>query len=445
MEDSSTKRESATVVITVSGLRGDLLGAFGCDNARTPNVDDLAARSIVLDRLFADSTDTVKQLQSMWTGAHAMQRWKTEAAESSDSLFSRLRGTHCDAAFISDCLQAAELAEQAGCDDSRYCGTPDAPHQVASEPMRCALTAPLLHGANLLAEDGHLPDLIWLHCDGLRMPWDAPLELRAEFCDPEDPAPPADVRYPDIEVDAGTDPDLLVGWSQVAAAQVAAFDEGLGFLMDTIEALESANGTSINLVLLGLGGVPLGEHGHIGGDDWGLHETTLACPAILRIRSHQLPVGVRRHEILQLPDLGATLVELFGFDANGKWGKSCLSDAAQLSLTAPPHPLDRAIVRERKPNGHASYVESTWLRTPAWSLHAEREVHEQSGAPIQGFPEVKAFVMPDDRWECSDVARRSIGVVDQLIEEQERLLQAIHDQSRDSLTELDDALTNLMR
>jgi len=443
MADNPLNRSSTTVVITVTGLRSDLIGAFGAFNARTPNIDDLAGRSIVLDRLFADSADTSEQLRSIWTGSHALKR-SVQSTGSTVTLFNQIHDVSAQATFLSDSLEAAELAERAGCSDASYCGTPEVERTPVSEPIRCSITAPLLHGADLLVGSHPVPDLLWIHCDGLRRPWDAPLDLRSAFCDPEDPDPPAEVCYPDIQVDTDTDPDLLIGWSQVAAAQIAAFDEAAGILLDAIRRYSSASGQQCNILLLGLGGIPLGEHGKIGGDSWGLHETTLACPAIVSLPSRELPVGIRQHDILQLPDVGATLRRLFEITAACEWGMDCLVEATTPTLFAPPAPLDRAIVQETRHTSPASSVQSTWFRTPAWSLHTELELDEQSGAG-HAPSDVTAFVMPDDRWERSDVARRSIGVVAQLADQQQLLLKAINTGSRDQLTILDETLTNLMR
>ena len=63
--------------------------------------------------------------------------------------------------------------------------------------------------AKLLHEQTR-PNLFWLHSRGMSGAWDAPLELRYQFADEEDPEPPDFVVPPNAVLPQEFDPDGLL-------------------------------------------------------------------------------------------------------------------------------------------------------------------------------------------------------------------------------------------
>ncbi len=434
-----------SLVITVEGARADLLGAYGSDNALTPRLDRLAAKGIVLDRLFVDSLEPLEHLRSLWTATHRISRaTQSDAARSKAmagggppfSIWQSAEHQSLPAAFITDCPAAAELAEQLGCKSVTLLAPTNSEASecdeaiAAEDPLECALVTPFLVASEGILS-GELSGLVWIHSRGLRLPWDAPLELRDRFRDPEDPPPPGTATRPAIEVTAHTDPDAVVGWGQVAAAQMAILDEAVSLVLDA--ARSRTQSPQWNCVFAGLGGVPIGEHGYIGWHGWGLHETHLACAAILlprdRLADESLPIGQRRAEVCQLPDLGQTMANLIlnTKDSPDGWSIDLLGAFEAFEMRNLVAPLDHAVVETHCETGTA-----TWVRTAAWS-----------GRFAQG--DVALYVMPDDRWEACDVASRRLDICDQLQGLRDQFVIAAAQSARKLVGSVDEELHNLMR
>ena len=58
------------LLVTVDTLRADRVGAYGYAQARTPNIDSIAARGIRFDRAFATAPITLTSHASMMTGLY---------------------------------------------------------------------------------------------------------------------------------------------------------------------------------------------------------------------------------------------------------------------------------------------------------------------------------------------------------------------------------------
>lgn len=428
------------------------MGLYGVDGAATPNLDRLATDAVVLDRLFLDSLEPQEHLRSLWTGSHFLSRRTppnsiTKLAGA--SLWNRSSESGLEASLFTDCPEAAELAEQMGCQNVTLLES-DEQMDAAEDSLGCCLLAPFAVASQAIAEQ-QAQGLVWIHTRGLRLPWDAPLELRQLFCDPDDPQPPSETVLPEIAVTSETDPDIVVGWGQVAAAQVAVLDEAIGLVTDAVET----QGVRWNKVFLGLGGAPVGEHGHIGWNGCGLHETHLACAAIIN-PSKELPIGQRRAEICQLPDMGATIQGMTADDAGvaggitpgNTWGCDLLHALGGIDLRKQTVPLDQAVVvhchLESGVDGEQPELGTCWVRTAAWSARFTKSMELRTTGLVAG-PTEYLFVMPDDRWEICNVASRRIYVVDQLHDLSTQFLAAAELADRAQTYRPDEDLTNLMR
>src|SRR5205085_8612405 len=86
--------------------------------------------------------------------------------------------------------------------------------------------------ASALLREQTRPGLIWLHSRGMSGPWDAPLALRYQFADEDDPDPPNFVEPPNLLLPGDFDPDQLLGFVHSYAGQVVLADMCLGLLLD---------------------------------------------------------------------------------------------------------------------------------------------------------------------------------------------------------------------
>ena len=263
------------VVLVVEGMSTGLVGAYGSNTAMTPALDRLAAHGLVLDQCFVDSLDLRKQLHSMWTGRHAAQE-----PSSQWSMWQQLVSSGYEVCLITDCAVTAEVAEQLGCPRVTFVEV-DESTQPAEDWTECGLMRVFVAAVEELSEP-ESNRVVWIHSRGLRLAWDAPIELRERFIDPDDPEPPSEACVPNFWITHETDPDEIIGWGQVAAAQVAVVDQAIDILMSTIESRADANDWS--WMVVSPGGVPLGEHDRVGWGNPDLHGEEIGC----------LAIGVRR-------------------------------------------------------------------------------------------------------------------------------------------------------
>ncbi len=406
------------IAIVVEGLHTGLIGAYGSNTAVTQAIDRLAAYGLVLDQCFVDSLDVVQQLRSLWTGRHAAQ-----LPQGGWSMWQHVTEAALECCLITDCPVVARIAEELECPRVILVAT-ESPTVPASDWTECALMQVFVAAVEEI-ESSDSENMIWIHSRGLRHAWDAPVEFRRRFMDPEDPAPPSESCVPNIVIGRDTDPDEIVGWAQVAAAQVAVVDRALEVVMTTIEARSDA--LSWSSMLLSLGGVPLGEHGRLGWGEPQLHGEEMSCLAIVR-PAKWLPLGQRRAEICQLPDLMPTWLEAMEIDSplpSTCWGRSVLGMGP---FTAPfqwPAYFQSA---------YSVHDDGTqWVRTPAWSSLLFSDERRS------------LYVKPDDRWEVSDVATRRVDIVDQLQELADIFKRCLVNNNREELPQLEDELCNLIR
>ncbi|MDX1929426.1 MAG: sulfatase-like hydrolase/transferase [Pirellulaceae bacterium] len=446
------------IVVVVEGVSTGLVGAYGSNTAVTPALDRLAAHGLVLDQCFVDSLHLRKQLQSLWTGRHAAQEPNLDW-----SMWRQLVASGFEACLITDCEVTAKFAEQLGCPRVTLVKV-DEPTEPAEDWTECGLMQVFVSAVEELSET-ESNRVIWIHSRGLRWPWDAPVDLRERFIDPEDPLPPSEACVPDIVITDQTDPDEIIGWGQVAAAQVAVIDQAIDILISTIESRADASDWA--WMVVSPGGVPLGEHGRVGWGQPSLHGEELSCLAIVQpaignasgpdeakvapgrsdpptqiapsksdppsqvapdATSGARPPGSRRAELCQLPDLLITFLDSLELDVSSLncacWGRSMLRLGSFSAPYAWPAQFQAAFVE---------HSNDQWLRTPAWSA---RFFESQAS---------ELYVKPDDRWEICDVASRRLDVVERLREIAQQFQDCLRNGSRVHLPKLEDELCNLLR
>ena len=255
------------------------------------------------------------------------------------------------------------------------------------------------------------PFMLWLHAAAMERVWDAPLPLREQFADVEDPPPSSTVMVPSLRLEQDFDPDDLLGLTHAYAGQVAVLDRCIGALVDAIDARFPLQETL--LILTSPRGFSLGEHGRVGSCGDQLHGEVLHVPCIVR---HPDPNAraQRCHTLIQPPDLYATLLDWFGRPPNDQ--QPCRRSV--LPLLGCETAWERQLAFARGPGQLA-------IRTPAWFL-----VRDEIKPPA-------LYVKPDDRWEVNEVVDRCVPIAEQLSDALEQIAKS--DQFAD-LPELPDEL-----
>lgn len=412
------------VVLTIEGLSKNLIGAFGSTIGRTPTLDRFAAWGLTLDQCFCDGPDLESNLHSLWTGKHALQHDRN----TEETLWHLLAASEIPACLITDSHEVAEEATAMGCESPMLLGR-EPVQAPATTTDDCAAMRLFAAAAEELANTER-QGLVWIHSSGLTLPWDAPLDLRLAFTDPDDPEPPQEIGPPAFEITDSTDPDKLTGWLQVAAAQVAMLDEGLEGLRQVIDSRSDAD--TWNWCILSPGGIHLGEAGYFGIPDAGTSlplsarctDNTVGVPALI-CQTVSECVGQRRSELYQLPDVQAAIAGLLGLDAQTpSWGRSFLESG--FSQRTSDWPVEHQLA------GMQLGPDTYWLRSPAWSALIEQD-------------NCQLFVMPEDRWQVSNIAAIRQDICDLMRSSCQDFRTACESADRSSLPELPAELTNLIR
>ncbi len=381
------------LVVCLEGVGQWLVGACGAPAARTDNIDLLASGAHMWLQCYVDSMHRHQQLLSLWTGRHALG-CGTGEIDSNIALWEHLASEGISHCLITDDAEVASLAERAACRNVVLVEPPGTLDRPAEDAGQCACMGLFLAGAEAVQAGRHR--VVYVHSSGLRLPWDAPPEMRAVMTDPDDPPPPGGTSPPgdvgeyqprwagNLTGQSTLDPDLILGWNQVAAAQVAVLDQGIGLLRAAVAQTADSKWCWL---IHSLGQLPLGEHGRLGIQPELPYSEHLRALAILR-PADALPCPRFHWGMRQLPHLHSWLLEqlqvLPAVPPDGQGMGICPQDDWL------------AVVRGRGGTG-----DFLWARTPAWSIRARGESTE-------------LYVQPDDRWEVCDVASLQPEVVELL-------------------------------
>lgn len=489
----SVGRFANAIVVTVEGLGTNLVGCYGNALTPTPAWDRFASQSLVADQFWMDGLDPVEVLKSMWSGLHRRERAIIHEGENASQEKMKIPGL-----LVTDDPRVYEAA-------LRYI---DGEVQL----VEIAYTVETRFSSLVLdALNQWIPKLekypwLWIHSRGLQGPWDAPYELRLTMCDEGDPKPPSDVEPPVRIVDSSTDPDEIFGWACGAGGQVIAMDEVWGLLADTIQELGFE--ASALVVLAGVHGYPLGEHGMVGllGESGNpdvpattppkgsMYAERLHCPLIIR-PGDRLPLSIRFSQFVQPHHLAGVIEDWIEgsawiegdaasegdrhFQSTQADGIESARDGWTLSKMMHGSGVDRLRWLPFQRSAFAWGEKEAALMLPSWSARfstlepnstladATTELwgHLVTDAASIGIETaetdrddrdevergpltIELFAMPDDRWQQNEISARAPAVVDAM----NSLLNAwmqIDVHGRDRLTELlwnvDEALLTPIR
>jgi hypothetical protein len=404
------------LLITIDGWGTNLVGCYGNALCSTPNLDRIAAKSIVFDRCWTSSSNLAEVITSIATGRHPLNRCEGEQEWGFGSL--GVNGKR--SLFITDDPELVELSALDALDEVLLIEPSprltDSDSSIASswtETRLAHFIESALEELSRLSEapDG-IPELVWLHMSGLTYIWDAPEELRTLLCDPEvDPEPPKDLEPIAFTIDESTDMDRVFGATCVAAAQGIVIDEVLGWVEAFLDQLPDAE--DCLLALIGTRGYPLGEHYSVGYASSSPFSELVHIPLIVQTRPSCL--GSRDPRLVQ--PMSATTSVLEWLQDDGE------EDVRNRDVLHPIPVYPSLLAEEMESSSpdldsssEVSFVgvgESIAIQIARWSMVLEpNQSTDNLSSPENQL--VRLYLCPDDRWQQNNVVTRASDVAETL-------------------------------
>ena len=381
-------RKPDIIVIETGGLALGSLGAYGCAAAETPSFDRLASNSALFDSHYAASTDT-RDVETAHLGSGPSGAGPTLAEKLTAAGYETVR------------LKQGNIGGNTGGGErdfgfGRTLLLPAGQERLAESIEETALYGFFSAAADIVGsrDASERPLFLWASTAGLEGVWDFPLKHRALFVeDEEDPEPyagttPPSITFPFVRDRRGAadeplpDYDELCAAAESYAAGISLWDQGLEIFL-AAWAESQWRGDSC-LVLTSPRGFPLGEHGVVGPapEDRPLfYSEQFHLPLLISFPGK--PDAAQRVDALTTP---ADLRESIAALASG--GRMLLRGLLD-------QPLDRDIPREyllQKTGKCRGII------TKEWILRAE----EDAGGAVRR----ELYVLPDDRRQINDIARR---------------------------------------
>jgi arylsulfatase A-like enzyme len=297
------RHDGPIVLITLEGLRSDVMGAFGAAHSATPNLDRLAARATWAGRAIAPSSWVVPSAATLLTGVRPWEHRAISALERS-----------LEPRFVT----LAEAMGELGYRSRAYLSCTELrPAYGFAQGFESVLT--MRRGARASADLRALTggrELLWMH---LELP--SPPYVRREALGAGLPPPPPGLprRAGGTEIEVYFDPAVPLPaarreqlWA-LYLYNVAAADAMVGRLLGELDASGQRDQTL--LVVASLFGQELGEHGQIG-QGGNLGRALIEVPLLISLpRAFPRPVVPPPTERVALSRLWATLVEAAGGQA----------------------------------------------------------------------------------------------------------------------------------
>jgi arylsulfatase A-like enzyme len=417
------------LVFAIDGLRPSALGAYGNTSFATPQLDRFAAESFLLDCCYAPTCELSGVYRAIWQSAHPLrppnfplpvpvrdrERDETLTLDAAQLSLPRLLSARgYETILISDdaCQFTDDPASSFG---AQVCvATPNAEsvsraHEIAQTELArlFAAACDAIQGRTSLPVVDNFrrdrPRLVWVHSRGMYGPWDAPPYLQESLLDEGDLPALDEVTSPEVELSPASDPDTAFRYHCGYAAQVMVLDTCWAAVMETLAAATPANPWLV--VLLGLRGFPLGEHGRIGGVDPRLYGEQMHVPWLMRFPTRQGAL-TRSPALATHMDLLPTIVD--AMDGCATRFQADVDGTSILPLIAHLQAPWRDWLLATNPAGGAA------IRTPNWCLRQDAINRPDSTQGLNSPAEGELFVRPDDRWEANDVAKLCPEVVEQL-------------------------------
>ncbi len=292
------------IVVSVDGVRADALGCYG-GSAATPAFDALAAESVRFEWAFAQAADPAVSFAGLLTGLYpttaGVRAPGDRLRDEAETLAEVVSGSGVTtAAFVEGSAGGNDYGLAQGF-DTFYLG-PSPGEQAAAWLENTA-------GADFLL---------------VLRGWSAGWQMGAAAEGIEAPEGFYERLQEVLASDGGDEPRALEPAdlefaSALYADRVRAVDAALGAFMDRLEASGLADDAT--LLVLGTGGLDLGQHGATGRDS--LHATVTRVPLFVRFPGGGEPRVVDR--IVEVIDVMPTILDLAGLDTpSAVQGKSLI-------------------------------------------------------------------------------------------------------------------------
>jgi hypothetical protein len=381
----------SAVVLIIDQITATMLGPYGNTQYDTPNFNRLAARSLLYDFAFANSSDLISAYHHFWQPS-----FKTHPDES--SLPAILSHAGIESVLVTD---ESGIAEHQLAEFDRVISLQQSPADKAAESAAETQLAGFFAQATATLTELTPGTFCWLHSRGLRGAWDAPYSYRIHHAEDDDPDPPTFVESPSKWLDpAVVDPDELLGIQQAASGQIVLLDEFLGVFMDLMDSQPSWRSTLF--CLAAPRGCALGEHGLVGTGAQLFNESVqvplLICApeSVAKTKGISL-AAIRSSKLVQVNLLTKLVTD---------WLTEEL-DFLQTRLAA---------VGSVLPEKKTEYILITSNEQESLQTHAWKLIRSKMGG-------VQLFAKPDDRCDVNDVSDRCPDTVRKMLVLMEHLLE----------------------
>jgi Sulfatase len=365
---------TSAVVVSIDRLGAGWLGPYGNTWLETPHFNRFAAQSLLLETVLADSPDLAQSCRAWWLGLHSMQ-----AEQDVPSLPRRATSAGARSLLITDEPEVARHPLAAEFGELQFVEQPPSATNQSDEEETELFR--FFSAAISALESCREPAFVWIHSRAMSGPWDAPLELRNQFADPDDPEPPKLIDPPNELLAPGFDPDQILGYVHAYAGQVGLADMCFGMLLEALSEHSLASETL--LAVTSPRGYPLGEHKRVGTRDQALYGELLHVPLMIRLPRETYTL-TRSQRLVQPHELSGLIADCCGWhDASEREENPLLADIGGARASVP------RIACSASPGQRA-------IRTSAWFLREERGETTRH----------ELFVKPDDRWEANEVSAR---------------------------------------
>jgi arylsulfatase A-like enzyme len=364
------------LMLSVAGLRLDCLGCYGCDWVDTPQLDRLAASSVVFDQHFAETPDQ----------DGASRAWLAKEG----NVFHRLSEAGVHSRLVCEKANPPPAAFTDGFQKARFV-------EGGSRPG-ARLESVLVAACKAMGKvDRRKGEFLWVDITTLLPPWSIPEEFLDLYFPAESESREEDKGNKDA-LGPWTEPlppriaddneKALLRLRRTYAAAVSHLDARLGPLLDSLEEEENARDWMV--VLTAPYGLPLGDHGIVGGCRPWLHEELVHLPLLVRLPD-AAEAERRVFGPTQSSDLPPTVLDAFGVPVLPAQGRSLL-------------PLCRGEMDSIRAEAYTMLqladAEEIALRTSEWAFLLP--VRVPSKDPPRG-PQL--YVKPDDRFEVNNVVQ----------------------------------------
>ncbi|MFN8764680.1 MAG: hypothetical protein ACK5ZC_09410 [Pirellulaceae bacterium] len=390
------------MVVAVEGLRPAMLSCFGGGWSQTPNLDWMAAHGVVFDRMVQESLGAERAYEGLWCGRHAAEGSRRDQAS---YLWQMLQEQDVPWLLATDRVGWPVFGELGRSGDLLALPSP---RDLGEAPERTWWDESLEESLGVWLEDRGAEGVLWLHASGWASTWDAPLAWRDDLSDEEDDQPAPVGRQPPEDSGAmAADPDQVFGWVRAAAAQARALDEAWRMVLLLLEQHPLL--ADCGVVLLGLDGYPLGEHGVIGYRDCPPFAERYSVPLVF-YPPRGLPLGRRSATWTQCTDLYRQTLQWMLPEKS----REMVYPADSLPLDLEPS----SVVQPRRSSVLIHSEQGRALLAHPWSaVWPRKSGRASSGDDVPGM----LFVTPEDSWQCNEVHSRAPGVLEAMSDHRDSL------------------------